>query len=158
MKLLLSLSFIIATCILSQKNQLHKSETTDIIQLASDGWISTSSDLSTLNLGNSCLIADLEIIKGNLTDSIVYLKDSCSNKTVTILAGRYRYPDGSRLTKSKIYQDTIKTISVISSVGNYEEDYYELISDSITTILKIEKLTVKIIFKDSIRQSERINR
>jgi hypothetical protein len=158
MKILFSLLFFTATCLINYNNIHPHSDIAGTSQLESNGWITISSDLSTLKLGDSCLTTELELIRGNLTDSIVYLTDSCSDKTLTILAGKYRYPNGSKLIKSKVYQDTVKSISVSSFVGNYEEGYYDLISDSVTTIVKIEKLEAKLIHKDSVRQTERTKR
>ncbi|MFD0976761.1 hypothetical protein [Salinimicrobium gaetbulicola] len=95
-------------------------------------------------------------MKVDLTDSIVYLKDKCKNQNLSILAAKYEYPDGSLNVSSKITNDTISTISKSEFIGAFEEKYYELIVDSITTKWTINNRIPVQLSKDSTRIIKRI--
>lgn len=110
-----------------------------------------------LEMTDSCLTAELKVVTVDLTDSIINLVNSCDNKILRVLAGKYQYPDASKLIESSIVKDTITTITVVEGIGDYYQDYHEMIKDSIICIWIVENFRILEINKDSLRTISRID-
>ncbi len=107
-----------------------------------------------INLDDSCLIAVMDILTLNSTDSTIYLVNLCNSLKLTELATVTSYPDGSKVTTSKIVGNSIYTNTINSCLGDYVPDeYYEEIIDSIITSYLIVDGGLKPITNDSIRSS-----
>jgi hypothetical protein len=95
-------------------------------------------------------------VKLNTTDSIVTLLNKCEGQTIGILAAKYQYPDGELSIRSSISENKIITISIGEYMGDYfENDYYELLLDSVTTERTLNNGTLSQISRDSIRATKR---
>ncbi|MEH6765049.1 MAG: hypothetical protein V7655_11165 [Aequorivita antarctica] len=119
-------------------------------------WITVSNSVSSMTFKDSCLTPELKIVTVDLTDSIIYLKDKCEKRNLAIIAAKYEYPDGSLNIRSKISNDTILTISIGEYIGAYEEKYYELLIDSVTTRWTINNRISVQLSKDSTRITKTI--
>ena len=109
-----------------------------------------------LKMIDTCLIAELTVITVDHTDSVINLVNKCENKILRVLAAKYEYPDGSIEIESSIINDTITTVTIGDYLGDYKEDYYELIQDSIICSWTVKNFNVSEIKKDSIRMTRKI--
>ncbi len=106
---------------------------------------------------DSCLLAKLVIEQVDLTDSIIYLVNKCEGNIVGILARKCNYPDGILSSESSINNDTITTVTITESMGDYFQEYFELIRDSCIckwTVVDYKKIELD---KDSVRTIQRID-
>ncbi|MCW3787341.1 hypothetical protein [Plebeiibacterium sediminum] len=104
-----------------------------------------------------CLLAKHEIEQVDLNDSIIYLVNKCEDNIVGILARKCNYPDGILSSESSINNDTITTVTITESMGDYFQEYYELIRDSCIckwTVVDYKKIEFE---KDSVRTIQRID-
>jgi hypothetical protein len=112
--------------------------------------------ISNHSFDDSCKMIVMEIIILNNKDTIVHLIDKCEANVLGTLAAKYQYPDGSSSSKSRITGDTITTITKDNYLGEFHDDFYEVLTDSITIkkVLLEQRLTE--IFKDSIRTTKKV--
>ena len=106
---------------------------------------------------DSCLLAKLVIEQVDLTDSIIDLVNKCEDNIVGILARKCNYPDGILSSESSINNDTITTVTIIESMGDYFQEYFELIRDSCIckwTVVDYKKIELE---GDSVRTIQRID-
>lgn len=163
--ILITLVFFASCVNRSQSNQqttsLKSGELSDSFEIIGDleitNWLTTSNHNSiSANFEDTCLTTELEVVTLDLTDSTLNLVNKCDSLNIGILAANYQYPDGSVSIRSSITKNTILTVSIGEYMGDYfTNDYYELITDSVTTERTLINGTLSQISRDSIRTTKR---
>ncbi len=158
MKQHLPILIIILTFLIYPNVSFTQTKSKSILNGNSKIWIKTSTIIKTLDFEDSCFQTELELIEGNSTDSIIYLTNKCTQDRLSILAAKYKYPEGNKIIRTAIYQDTIKTFSIKSFLGQYEESYYEVLTDSIISISVINQNGLIELSTDSVRHTAKVKK